>query len=122
MSNYMAGAYHPKEKVIRTAMWLDDHFGKYKYGVQFDGPGCEVFQPNDCEIPLHQVFVRMPKGSGPSGTPRKPLVLKDAVRTPRIKSVPSEPDPMMSEGEAQGKGVFMGAGTINHKILHSWLL
>ena len=37
MSNYTRAAYHPKEKVVRAANWLDDHFGKHEYGVSFPG-------------------------------------------------------------------------------------
>ena len=55
MSNFTRAAYHPKERVVRAALWLDDHFGHYEYGVSF--PGDEhVYKPAECEIPLDVVF------------------------------------------------------------------
>ena len=59
MSSYYAPAYHPVERVIRKAFWIDDHFGPLEYGVQFDsGP---VFRAEQCEIPMDKVFVETEK-------------------------------------------------------------
>lgn len=55
MSNYSKAAYHPEEKVVRAAIWLDDHFGRHQYGVRFD-PGGKVYRPREVEIPLSVVF------------------------------------------------------------------
>lgn len=56
MSNFTRSAYHPKEKVIRAANWLDDHFGKHHYGVSFPGDP-HVYRPDETQIPLDVVFV-----------------------------------------------------------------
>ena len=56
MSNYTRSAYHPKEKVVRAAIWLDDHFGPHQYGVSFQGDE-HVYKPQETEIPLDVVFV-----------------------------------------------------------------
>jgi hypothetical protein len=119
MSNYFEARYHPVEKVVRTAMMLDDYFGKYQYGVQFDTGG-PVFQPKDCDIPLNTIFVRLPKRRMPPTSPAKAPPPISATRT-HLQPVPT-PQPAPMKSEAQGNGVFMGAGTIDHKILHSWLL
>ena len=56
MSNFTRAAYHPKEKVIRAANWLDNHFGPYSYGVSFPGDP-HVYRPEETQIPLGVVFV-----------------------------------------------------------------
>ncbi len=43
MSSYYAPAYHPVERVIRKAFWIDDHFGPHR--------------AEQCEIPMDKVFV-----------------------------------------------------------------
>jgi hypothetical protein len=50
MSNYTRVAWHPKERVARVAMWRDNHFGHYQYGVKFDGDP-HVYRPEEVEIP-----------------------------------------------------------------------
>lgn len=56
MSNFTGAAYHPKEKVIRAAMFLDDHFGPHEYGVLFsDDP--HVYRDHETHIPIDVVFV-----------------------------------------------------------------
>lgn len=59
MSNYTQPAYHPLEKVIRAAHYLDDHFGKHEYGVQFPGDD-HIFRIEETTIPLDMVFVPAP--------------------------------------------------------------
>lgn len=56
MSNYTRSAYHPKEKVIRAANWLDDYFGRHIYGVSFPGDD-HVYRTHEVEIPVDIVFV-----------------------------------------------------------------
>lgn len=56
MSNFVRAAYHPKEKVVRAATYLDNHFGHYEYGVSFSGDP-HVYKPDETEIPLDMVFV-----------------------------------------------------------------
>lgn len=60
MSNYIKPAYHPVEKVVRVAHFLDNHFGHHQYGVQFPGD-THVFKPAETDIPLDVVFVPKPK-------------------------------------------------------------
>jgi len=55
MSNFARSAYHPVEKVVRHANWIDNHFGPHQYGVSFPGDD-SVYTPNDVEIPLSTVF------------------------------------------------------------------
>lgn len=58
MSNYVAAAYHPKECVIRAANWMDNFFGRHRYGIHFPGnPPEEVYRPNEVWIPTDRVFV-----------------------------------------------------------------
>jgi hypothetical protein len=59
MSNFGRAAYHPKEKVVRAANWLDDHFGPHKYGVSFPGDP-HVYRPEATDIPLDVEFVPRP--------------------------------------------------------------
>jgi hypothetical protein len=61
MSNYTRIAWHPKERVARAAMFADNYFGPYEYGVMFDGDP-HVYKPNDVEIPIDLVLV--PKDEG----------------------------------------------------------
>jgi hypothetical protein len=58
MSNFTRAAYNPKERVVRAAAWLDNHFGPHRYGIAFDGDPV-VYQPSQVEIPLDVVFVPM---------------------------------------------------------------
>lgn len=49
MSNYQAPAYHPETGALQEAMFMDDYFGKHRYGVQFaDG---RVFPAEDVKVP-----------------------------------------------------------------------
>lgn len=60
MSNFTRAAYHPVEKCVRAAAWLDNHFGPHQYGVRFSGRQDEVFKPSEVEVPLDTIFV--PRG------------------------------------------------------------
>jgi len=57
MSNFTKAAYHPTEKVVRAAHYVDDHFGKHQYGVMFDGDHSRVYKPDEVEIPVDVIFV-----------------------------------------------------------------
>jgi len=35
MSNFVAPAIHPKTGEIEQAEWLDDYYGRHRYGVRF---------------------------------------------------------------------------------------
>lgn len=35
MSNYIAPAIHPRTKEVEQAEWLDNHYGRHRYGVRF---------------------------------------------------------------------------------------
>lgn len=59
MSNFIQPAYHPVEKVVRAAHFLDNHFGHHQYGVQFPGDA-HVFKRAETDIPLDVVFVPKP--------------------------------------------------------------
>lgn len=56
MSNYSQIAWHPTERVARSAWWIDDYFGRHQYGVKFDGDE-KVYRPHEVEIPLDMVLV-----------------------------------------------------------------
>lgn len=56
MSNYEAPAYHPTEKVIRAAVFIDNYYGQHQYGVQFSGDP-RVYKAAETRIPLDVVFV-----------------------------------------------------------------
>lgn len=46
MSNYTADAIHPETGEIEEAEWLDDHYGRHRYGVRFkDG---KIFPAEAC--------------------------------------------------------------------------
>ena len=46
MSNYHADARHPETGETELAMWLDDYYGRHRYGVKFkDG---KVFPAEAC--------------------------------------------------------------------------
>ena len=57
MSNYVAPAYDPETGTIRPANWLDNYFGRHRYGVQFGDYG-KVWTPKEVEIPPDAEFVR----------------------------------------------------------------
>lgn len=65
MSNYTRVAWNPKERVARAAHWVDNYFGRYEYGVMFDGDGY-VYRPQEVEIPLDLVLV--PKEPDPNAS------------------------------------------------------
>jgi len=62
MSNFPRAAYHPKEKVVRAAMFVDDYFGQHEYGVCFLGDE-HVYKPAEVEIPLDIVFIPSERGA-----------------------------------------------------------
>lgn len=66
MSSFYQAAFHPHERRIRKAMWLDDYFGRHRYGVRFDEGG-PVFSPEDVAIPLDRVFVEDRSTGGKDG-------------------------------------------------------
>ena len=37
MSNFTIPTVHPVSGKTVNAMWLDDHFGRHLYGIQFEG-------------------------------------------------------------------------------------
>ncbi len=45
MSNFIRMTKHPKDKIFQVAVWLDNHFGRHHYGVQF--PDGTIFNEND---------------------------------------------------------------------------
>ena len=55
MSNYSRAAYHPPTNTVRTAYWMDDYFGKHRYGVMFPNEE-RVYKPSEVEIPLGKIF------------------------------------------------------------------
>ena len=66
MSDYYQAAYHPGERVIRAARWIDNYFGHHQYGVKFEDD-TKVYHPKEIEIPLDVVFVpskRVNEGKG----------------------------------------------------------
>lgn len=49
MSSYYRDAIHPETGKTEKAMWIDDYFGHYYYGVKFsDG---KVFRSEYCHLP-----------------------------------------------------------------------
>ena len=49
MSNYRAHAYDPDTGTIREANWLDNAFGRYRYGVRFDGSE-KLWKKNEVDL------------------------------------------------------------------------
>lgn len=37
MSNYHAKTVHPMTGEVKDAFWMDDYFGRHRYGVRFEG-------------------------------------------------------------------------------------
>jgi hypothetical protein len=49
MSSYYAPAIHPVTKQVEDAVWIDDYFGRHRYGVEFsDG---RVFPADEVKVP-----------------------------------------------------------------------
>ena len=57
MSNFTRRTIHPVTGAIEEATWLDDHFGKHRYGVRFaDGSihdEYDVAMPWPCSYEKH---------------------------------------------------------------------
>lgn len=64
MSNFVRAAYHPKEKVVRAAQFLDNFFGRHQYGVRFSGD-THVYRDDETDIPLDVVFIKVEKNNDP---------------------------------------------------------
>lgn len=45
MSNYSAETKHPRTSKWEMAEWMDDFFGRHKYGVRFPSDGL-IFRPD----------------------------------------------------------------------------
>ncbi len=39
---------HPMTSEVRSAMWIDDYFGRHQYGVRFGGEDT-VYRGDECE-------------------------------------------------------------------------
>ena len=50
MSSYTRHAYDPESDTIRMAIWMDNYFERYEYGISFDDGG-PVYHPDEVEIP-----------------------------------------------------------------------
>lgn len=61
MSNFIADAIHPRTKKVEQAEWLDNHFGRHRYGIRF--PDGSIYQAED---------VRTPNPDVPSTPPERP--------------------------------------------------
>lgn len=49
MSTYIAPAIHPRTKKVEDALWMDDYFGRHRYGVKFaDG---SVWAAREVRVP-----------------------------------------------------------------------
>jgi hypothetical protein len=59
MSNFRSVAFNPKSGRAEMADWLDDYFGRHKYGLRFSDGG--VYDPKDVELP------KSPFGAGLRG-------------------------------------------------------
>jgi hypothetical protein len=46
MSNYIEDTYHPETGEVFAAEWLDDYYGRHRYGVRF--PDGKVFNEILC--------------------------------------------------------------------------
>ena len=47
MSNYWQVTKHPETGEYQMAEWLDDHFGRHRYGVRF--PDKKIFRESEIE-------------------------------------------------------------------------
>jgi hypothetical protein len=50
MSTYSEKTWHPVERRLRNAQWIDDYFGRHQYGVRFDGED-HVYRPEEVNPP-----------------------------------------------------------------------
>ena len=49
MSSYEQNTINPDTGKIESAVWLDDYFGRHRYGVRF--PSGKVFRGEECRVP-----------------------------------------------------------------------
>ncbi len=66
MSSFFRSCFHPYENVVRSALWMDEYFGRNRHGVQFD-PNGPIFTTYQVEIPEDLVFAPV-KVAGDSQT------------------------------------------------------
>jgi hypothetical protein len=46
VSSFFADTLHPVTRERKRAMWLDDYFGRRRYGVRFEGED-HVYRPEE---------------------------------------------------------------------------
>lgn len=66
MSNYIKVTRNPATKVFETAYWMDDYFGRHRYGVRFDDGGVymeETFTDEDFLSPEEETAFLWAKSS-----------------------------------------------------------
>lgn len=68
MSNFTRMTKHPETGEMRMADWLDDHFGRHRYGVRF--PDGKIF--DEAEIPQDGIRDCVPIVDIDDGTARSP--------------------------------------------------
>lgn len=49
MSNFVAPAVHPKTKKLEHAIFLDDYYGKHRYGIRF--PDGSIYPAEKVKVP-----------------------------------------------------------------------
>jgi hypothetical protein len=49
MSSYFGSAINPKTGKMEPCTFIDDYFGKHKYGVRFEGT--QIYKIEDVKIP-----------------------------------------------------------------------
>ena len=59
MSNYTQPTKHPETGEILDAEWIDDYFGRHKYGVRF--PDGKIFHARQIESPQQPQAVHKPR-------------------------------------------------------------
>lgn len=62
MSDFYQASYDPETDTVRKAHWMDDYFGRHRYGVRFEDRPDTVYHPDEVNIPTDAVFVRVPDG------------------------------------------------------------
>jgi len=59
MSTFFKQTKHPKTKEWQVATWMDDYYGKHRYGVKF--PSGEVFDPENTRLTTKDYKVKINK-------------------------------------------------------------
>jgi hypothetical protein len=72
MSNFNSLTRHPVTGIFEIADWLDDHFGKHRYGVKFPSDGLIFPEEEVSAAAMEWMVMNRRRPTSPTNQPTDP--------------------------------------------------